>query len=71
MMMANTQPQRHYEIGMVGLGVMGRNFLQNMADHSCSVAGYGDELLHFGDIWPHDDVKSVSLRVIVSSATRW
>jgi 6-phosphogluconate dehydrogenase len=29
-----------YEIGMVGLGVMGRNFLLNMADHGYSVAGY-------------------------------
>ena len=28
------------EIGMVGLGVMGRNFLLNMADHGFSVAGY-------------------------------
>ncbi|HEY1765071.1 MAG TPA: NADP-dependent phosphogluconate dehydrogenase [Opitutaceae bacterium] len=29
-----------YELGMVGLGVMGRNFLLNMADHGYSVAGY-------------------------------
>jgi 6-phosphogluconate dehydrogenase len=29
-----------YDIGMVGLGVMGRNFLLNMADHDFSVAGY-------------------------------
>jgi 6-phosphogluconate dehydrogenase len=29
-----------YEIGMVGLGVMGRNFLLNMADHGFSVAGF-------------------------------
>jgi 6-phosphogluconate dehydrogenase len=29
-----------YEIGMVGLGVMGRNFVLNMADHGHSVAGY-------------------------------
>src|SRR5271166_4310375 len=29
-----------HEIGMVGLGVMGRNFLLNMADHGFSVAGY-------------------------------
>jgi 6-phosphogluconate dehydrogenase len=28
------------DIGMVGLGVMGRNFLLNMADHDYSVAGY-------------------------------
>ncbi len=29
-----------YEIGMVGLGVMGRNLVLNMADHGHSVAGY-------------------------------
>jgi 6-phosphogluconate dehydrogenase len=34
------QSEQHYEIGMVGLGVMGRNFLLNMADHGFSVAGY-------------------------------
>jgi len=38
--MINKQPQQQYEIGMVGLGVMGRNFLLNMADHGRSVAGY-------------------------------
>jgi len=31
---------KQYEIGMVGLGVMGRNLLLNMADHGFSVAGY-------------------------------
>jgi 6-phosphogluconate dehydrogenase len=31
--MANRQPQLRYEMGMVGLGVMGRNLLLNMADH--------------------------------------
>lgn len=38
--MENTPPQPRFEIGMVGLGVMGRNFLLNMADHGFSVAGY-------------------------------
>jgi 6-phosphogluconate dehydrogenase len=38
--MTNKQPQQQYAIGMVGLGVMGRNFLLNMADHGFSVAGY-------------------------------
>jgi 6-phosphogluconate dehydrogenase len=38
--MANKQPEQRHEIGMVGLGVMGRNFLLNMADHGFSVAGY-------------------------------
>jgi 6-phosphogluconate dehydrogenase len=30
---------------MVGLGVMGRNFLLNMADHGCTVTGYGFKAL--------------------------
>jgi 6-phosphogluconate dehydrogenase len=38
--MTNKQPQQRYEIGMVGLGVMGRNLVLNMADHGCAVAGY-------------------------------
>jgi 6-phosphogluconate dehydrogenase len=38
--MTTTQPQQQYEIGMVGLGVMGRNLVLNMADHGFSVAGY-------------------------------
>lgn len=29
----NEMKSQPYEIGMVGLGVMGRNFLLNMADH--------------------------------------
>lgn len=33
-----------YEIGMVGLGVMGRNLLLNMADHNFSVAGFDKDL---------------------------
>jgi 6-phosphogluconate dehydrogenase len=33
-----------YEIGMVGLGVMGRNLLLNMADHGHSVAGYDQDV---------------------------
>jgi 6-phosphogluconate dehydrogenase len=31
---------RRYEIGLVGLGVMGRNLLLNMADHGYTVAGF-------------------------------
>jgi 6-phosphogluconate dehydrogenase len=37
--MTNKHSQQ-YEIGMVGLGVMGRNLVLNMADHGCAVAGY-------------------------------
>lgn len=32
--------QINYEIGLIGLGVMGRNLLLNMADHGFSVVGY-------------------------------
>ncbi|MCC6823199.1 MAG: NADP-dependent phosphogluconate dehydrogenase [Verrucomicrobia subdivision 3 bacterium] len=35
---------QQYEIGMVGLGVMGRNLLLNMADHGHSVAGYDKDV---------------------------
>ena len=38
--MTNKQPQQQYAIGMVGLGVMGRNLVLNMADHGFPVAGY-------------------------------
>ena len=38
--MTNQQPQQEYEIGMVGLGVMGRNLVLNMGDHGYSIAGY-------------------------------
>ena len=38
--MTNQQVQPQYAIGMVGLGVMGRNLVLNMADHGCAVAGY-------------------------------
>jgi 6-phosphogluconate dehydrogenase len=38
--MTNKNAQQAYEIGMVGLGVMGRNLVLNMADHGIAVAGY-------------------------------
>jgi len=38
--MTNVQPQQRFETGMVGLGVMGRNLLLNMAEHGFSAAGY-------------------------------
>src|SRR5271169_1305323 len=33
------------EIGMIGLGVMGRNLVLNIADHGFSVSGYDTDLL--------------------------
>ena len=41
--MENTNLKQEYEIGMIGLGVMGRNLLLNMADHGFSVAGYDND----------------------------
>ncbi len=38
--MTKQQPQQRCEIGVVGLGVMGRNLVLNMVDHGHSVAGY-------------------------------
>ena len=35
--------QKKFDIGMIGLGAMGRNLLLNMADHGYSVAGYDRE----------------------------
>jgi 6-phosphogluconate dehydrogenase len=42
--MTNKNLKQSYEIGMVGLGVMGRNFLLNLADHGFHVAGYDKDL---------------------------
>jgi 6-phosphogluconate dehydrogenase len=33
-----------YDVGMVGLGVMGRNLVLNLADHGARVAGYDKDL---------------------------
>jgi 6-phosphogluconate dehydrogenase len=41
--MTNKQSQQRYEIGMVGLGVMGRNLVLNIADHGFPVAGYDQD----------------------------
>jgi 6-phosphogluconate dehydrogenase len=38
--MTNMQPQQQCAIGMIGLGVMGRNLVLNIAGHGFSVAGY-------------------------------
>ena len=38
--MSDTRLQPAHELGMVGLGVMGRNLVLNMADHGFGVAGY-------------------------------
>ncbi len=35
--------QTTYDFGMIGLGVMGRNFLLNIADHGFAVSGYDND----------------------------
>jgi len=41
--MEKANSKQAYEIGMIGLGIMGRNLLLNMADHGFSVAGYDND----------------------------
>jgi len=36
--------EQKYEIGMIGLGVMGRNLVLNIADHGYSVSGYDKDI---------------------------
>ena len=38
--MTGHDKNKRCDIGLIGLGVMGRNFAQNMSDHGFSVAGY-------------------------------
>jgi 6-phosphogluconate dehydrogenase len=41
--MTNKQLKQQYTIGMVGLGVMGRNLMLNIADHGFTMAGYDND----------------------------
>jgi 6-phosphogluconate dehydrogenase len=41
--MEHIMTTQHYEMGMVGLGVMGRNLVLNIADHGYSVVGYDQD----------------------------
>ena len=41
--MTKIQAKQQSEIGKVGLGVMERNFLSNLADHGFQVAGYDND----------------------------
>lgn len=42
--MAHEQPQHQCEMGIIGLGVMGRNLALNIADKGFSMAGYDQDL---------------------------
>ena len=57
------QQEQHYEIGMVGLGVMGRNMVLNMADHGFSVAGYDKDVAKIEELSKesvHEKVRGVT-----------
>ena len=41
-----------FDIGLIGLGVMGRNLILNMNDHGASVAGYDKDASKEG---PNDE----------------
>lgn len=51
--------ERKYDIGMVGLGVMGRNFALNMADKGFSVAGYDKDLSKLEELRSEAEGRSV------------
>lgn len=44
-----TNEKEQYDIGIIGLGVMGRNLLLNMKDHGFSVVGYDIDKIKIGD----------------------
>jgi 6-phosphogluconate dehydrogenase len=50
---------QQYEIGMVGLGVMGRNLLLNMADKGFSAAGYDKDNAKVEALWKESDKRDI------------
>ena len=77
--MTNKQSQQRYEIGMVGLGVMGRNFLLNMADYDFSVAGYDKDPAKVAALCQEDkqcdargvDARHAAIRAVPVPASPW
>ena len=68
------------ELGMIGLGVMGRNLLLNMADHGFPVAGYDQDpakveaLLREGkglDLAGADDLQGLLAGLRAPRAANW
>ena len=65
--MSDNDQDQLCDIGLIGLGVMGRNLLLNMAEHGFSVAGYdndkskveevANEPTPNGKIWAADDLR--------------
>ena len=54
-----------YDIGMVGLGVMGRNLLLNMADHGYTVAGYAKDQARGAELRRETNGRSIYLATSV------
>lgn len=48
-----------YEIGIIGLGVMGRNLLLNIADHDIAVAGYDNDAVKVEDLKSKNERRDV------------
>ena len=55
--MMNSELQ--FEIGIVGLGVMGRNLMLNIADHGFSVAGYDNDQAKVDDLRKEPDKRKI------------
>jgi 6-phosphogluconate dehydrogenase len=60
---------RRYEVGMVGLGVMGRNLLLNMADHGVSVAGYDKDPAQVASLRHEAEGRAVAAATTVEEFT--
>jgi 6-phosphogluconate dehydrogenase len=52
--------KQKYEIGMVGLGVMGRNLVLNIADHGFSVSGYDKDLSKVQQLQTEADGRAIN-----------
>jgi 6-phosphogluconate dehydrogenase len=51
--------EKKYDIGMIGLGVMGRNLALNMADHGYSVVGYDKDASQVETLLKESDSRDV------------
>ena len=52
--------EQKYEIGMVGLGVMGRNLVLNIADHGFSVSGYDKDLSQVQELQKETENRAIN-----------
>jgi 6-phosphogluconate dehydrogenase len=57
---------QRFEIGMIGLGVMGRNLLLNMADHGHSVAGYDKDAANVAALRQEAENRAAERKVLAT-----